>query len=79
MYFCLLPLEEDCYYLAGKKVTGPHELWAHLQQALQYWRNVLEDFGGDDYFPQVSIFNRVRPDYVMLLWTKEMDSGPNRV
>ena len=61
-----VPVDEDFVLLAGRRMAGPHELWAHIQQAIQHRRNVLDDFGGKDYFPQVSRFVIVRPNYVIL-------------
>ena len=65
MFSVEVPVEEDCVVVAGGRMAGPHELWAHIQLAIQHRRNVLEDFGGDVYFPQVSVFNIVIPHYVI--------------
>ena len=63
-----VPIDEDCVLLSGRRMAGPHELWGHIQLAIQHRTRVLEDFGGSEYFPQVSMFSFVIliPDYVIL-------------
>ena len=68
MCFCLFSVEVpmEKVFLSGRRMDGGEDMWAHVQHAIRHRQNVLNDFGGDSYFPQVSVFTGVRPCYVML-------------
>ena len=80
MSFCVfsveVPVDEDCVIVAGRRMAGPHELWAHIQMAIQHRSRVLVDFGGNEYFPQVSGFIIVIPHYVILSDGQKLEIWP---